>query len=324
MSRRLQPLRRALALAAPAQGGRGSGPRAAGDRAGHAAAGRHRPVPPLVRHAGRRRDARRVRRLEARASARSRRASPPPRRGPAQPVLVSVFLEGGADALSVLSPQGDPLYRKLRPKLALAGGTAFAEDSRLFWHPAAGGLAQLYGEKKVSVMPAIGYTNADQSHFTSRHYWEVGATSTDLRTGWLGRYLDGVGDDGQPAAGTLARRHARAGARDGEGAGRVDRRPRPVRLLEQPRLGRGRDADARARSARSARARRRSGARRGRRRHRAGRPAAQPAAPVPGGRRQAGVHEPGGVPEVGRRVPAAARRPRRDAREPGCRCTSSR
>src|SRR5881398_2986549 len=42
--------------------------------------------------------------------------------GPAQPVLVSVFLEGGADALSVLSPQGDPLYEKLRPKLALAGG----------------------------------------------------------------------------------------------------------------------------------------------------------------------------------------------------------
>ena len=37
--------------------------------------------------------------------------------GPAQPVLVSVFLEGGADALSVLFPAGDPLYKKLRPKL---------------------------------------------------------------------------------------------------------------------------------------------------------------------------------------------------------------
>ena len=116
-------------------------------------------------------------------------------------MLVSIFLEGGADALSVLSPQGDPLYRKLRPKLGLSGGTALAEDSRLFWHPAAGGLAQLYGEQKVSVMPAIGYTNADQSHFTSRHYWEVGATSTDLRTGWLGRYLDGVGAMDNPLQG---------------------------------------------------------------------------------------------------------------------------
>jgi uncharacterized protein (DUF1501 family) len=120
---------------------------------------------------------------------------------PAQPILVSIFLEGGADALSVLSPQGDPLYRKLRPKLGLAGGQALAEDPRLFWHPALGGLAQLYAERKVNVMPAIGYTNADQSHFTSRHYWEVGATDTRLQTGWLGRYLDRVGTMDNPLQG---------------------------------------------------------------------------------------------------------------------------
>jgi uncharacterized protein (DUF1501 family) len=118
-----------------------------------------------------------------------------------QPVLVSVFLEGGADALSVLSPQGDPLYRKLRPQLALSGGIVFDEDDRLFWHPAAAALATLHGEQKVSVMPAIGYTNADQSHFTSRHYWEVGATSTSLQTGWLGRYLDRVGVGDNPLQG---------------------------------------------------------------------------------------------------------------------------
>jgi uncharacterized protein (DUF1501 family) len=50
-------------------------------------------------------------------------------------------------------------------------------------------------------MPAVGYTNADQSHFTSRHYWEVGATSTALRTGWLGRYLDRVGVADNPLQG---------------------------------------------------------------------------------------------------------------------------
>ena len=117
------------------------------------------------------------------------------------PVLVSVFLEGGADGMSILSPQGDPLYRKLRPKLALSGGTAFAEDDRLFWHPAAAGLTQLYGEQKVTVMPAVGYTHPDQSHFTSRHYWEVGATDTHLNTGWLGRYLDAVGTMDNPLQG---------------------------------------------------------------------------------------------------------------------------
>jgi len=120
---------------------------------------------------------------------------------PAQPVLVSVYLEGGADVLSVLSPQGDALYKKLRPHLALSGGATFAEDDRLHWHPATAGLATLYGEKKVTVMPAIGYTNADQSHFTSRHYWEVGATSTSVRTGWLGRYLDTIGVSDNPLQG---------------------------------------------------------------------------------------------------------------------------
>jgi uncharacterized protein (DUF1501 family) len=121
--------------------------------------------------------------------------------GPVQPVLVSVFLEGGADALSVLSPQGDPLYRTLRPTLALTGGTTFAEDDRLHWHRAAAGLSQLHAEGKVTVLPAVGYTNADLSHFTSRHYWEVGATSANLRTGWLGRYLDRVGAADNPLQG---------------------------------------------------------------------------------------------------------------------------
>ena len=55
-------------------------------------------------------------------------------------MLVSVFLAGGIDSLSVLAPVGDPNYRKLRPKLALADseGTPFGEDGRLRWHPVRG------------------------------------------------------------------------------------------------------------------------------------------------------------------------------------------
>ena len=59
----------------------------------------------------------------------------------------------------------------------------------------------LHGEGKVTVLPAVGYTNADQSHFTSRHYWEVGATERNLRTGWLGRYLDLAGTMDNPLQG---------------------------------------------------------------------------------------------------------------------------
>jgi len=123
--------------------------------------------------------------------------------GPAQPVLVSVFLPGGADSLSVLYPALDPNYRKLRPKLALpeSAGPVFAEDERLHWHPALQPLATLHGEGKVSVLPAVGYTHPDQSHFTSRHFWEVGATDARLASGWMGRYLDHAGTPDNPLQG---------------------------------------------------------------------------------------------------------------------------
>jgi uncharacterized protein (DUF1501 family) len=118
-------------------------------------------------------------------------------------VLVSVFLEGGADSMSILFPSGDARYRTLRPTLALpaGAGTAFAEDDRLRWHPAAAPIATLHAEGKVTTFPAVGYTDPDQSHFTSRHYWEVGATSASLRTGWIGRYLDRVGTPDNPLQG---------------------------------------------------------------------------------------------------------------------------
>jgi uncharacterized protein (DUF1501 family) len=122
---------------------------------------------------------------------------------PSGPVLVSVFLDGGADSLSLLFPDGDSEYRRLRPTLALPAGSGvpFAEDDRLRWHPALEPLAQLHGEGKVTTLPAVGYTHVDQSHFTSRHYWEVGATSTQLTTGWLGRYLDHAGSADNPLQG---------------------------------------------------------------------------------------------------------------------------
>jgi uncharacterized protein (DUF1501 family) len=118
-------------------------------------------------------------------------------------VLVSVYLQGGTDALSLLYPANDATYRKLRPTLALptSAGPAFAEDTRLHWHPSLAPIATLHGEGKVAVMPSIGYEHADQSHFTSRHYWEVGATDARLTTGWLGRYLDTIGTQDNPLQG---------------------------------------------------------------------------------------------------------------------------
>jgi uncharacterized protein (DUF1501 family) len=123
--------------------------------------------------------------------------------GPSDAVLVSVFLSGGMDGLSLLAPITDPQYTSLRPTLGLAAdpSLAFAEDADLQWHASAAKLKTLHEEQKVSVLPAIGYTSPNQSHFTSRHYWEVGETNPAGRVGWLGRYLDQHGKPDNPLQG---------------------------------------------------------------------------------------------------------------------------
>jgi uncharacterized protein (DUF1501 family) len=120
-------------------------------------------------------------------------------------VLVSVFLAGGVDALSFLAPVGHSAYATLRPTLKVAQSAnpldAFTEDPTLQWHPSAAPLRDLHRAGKVTVMPAIGYTDPNQSHFTSRHYWEVGELDPSGRVGWLGRYLDRHGAPDNPLQG---------------------------------------------------------------------------------------------------------------------------
>ena len=122
---------------------------------------------------------------------------------PADPVLVSVFLPGGLDSLSVLVPDGDPRYAALRTNLRIqpANGDRFRDDDRLAWAPEAAPLRDLHAAGKLTVVPAVGYADPNQSHFTSRHFWEVGALDARARTGWLGRYLDLHGSADNPLQG---------------------------------------------------------------------------------------------------------------------------
>ncbi len=103
--------------------------------------------------------------------------------GPGQ-VLVSIFCAGGLDSLSLLAPVGDSRYAGLRGGLALPPDSAFtfSEDDRLRWHPDAAAFRDLHTAGRLTVIPAIGYDDPNQSHFTSRHYWEVGTgTSRGLK-----------------------------------------------------------------------------------------------------------------------------------------------
>ncbi|HEY8584284.1 MAG TPA: DUF1501 domain-containing protein [Capillimicrobium sp.] len=124
---------------------------------------------------------------------------------PSQPVLVSIFCSGGADSLSMLAPVGHGEYRKLRPELALPPSTnpldVFRDDDSLHWAPQLAGIRDLHREGKVTVFPGIGYSSPNGSHFTSRHFWDVGKVDPLGREGWLGRYIDRHGSDANPLQG---------------------------------------------------------------------------------------------------------------------------
>jgi uncharacterized protein (DUF1501 family) len=61
-------------------------------------------------------------------------------------VLVSVFLDGGADAISILFPDGDPKYRVLRTTLALPASSGIAFRATVAFSGTFGTGATLHNE----------------------------------------------------------------------------------------------------------------------------------------------------------------------------------
>lgn len=126
---------------------------------------------------------------------------------PNAPILVSVFLPGGADLLDTLVP-GDQYghYADKRRNIKMSEGLPVLGSSGLRLHPSlskgeSGGVAGLYERGQVGFLPGIDYADPDLSHFHSRHFWETGLITHRAATGWLGRWLDHHGGRDNPLQG---------------------------------------------------------------------------------------------------------------------------
>src|SRR5262245_25715804 len=115
----------------------------------------------------------------------------------AQPVLVVVFLRGGCDGLSLVSPTGDSNYVAARPggiRIERNGDNAGilldnpAADVDFRFHPQAKAFAELYAAGDLAVMHAAGLTDATRSHFDAEDRMERAAKG-GTSGGWLGRWL---------------------------------------------------------------------------------------------------------------------------------------
>jgi len=114
-------------------------------------------------------------------------------------VIVSIFLRGGADGLSLCVPFADPAYYTSRTTIAIPrpdsnSATKGINLDNFFMFPQAmSGLVPAYQAQDLLVVHATGSLNNSRSHFDAQRYMEVGKPADpSLITGWLGRHIASV------------------------------------------------------------------------------------------------------------------------------------
>lgn len=118
------------------------------------------------------------------------------------PILVVLFLRGGADGLGMVCPSSDESLIAARPedlrvlrKGDLAGRVIKQDiaDIDFRFHHAMGDFADLYDAGDLSLVHASGLTEATRSHFDAEARIERGlfggATAPGDPTGWISRWL---------------------------------------------------------------------------------------------------------------------------------------
>ena len=115
-------------------------------------------------------------------------------------VIVSIFLRGGADGLSLCVPFGDANYYTGRPTIAIPRPDSTATATRgialdnFFALPRAmQALYPSYEAGNLLVVHATGSVDPSRSHFDAQKFMEVGKPrDPGIVTGWLGRHLASV------------------------------------------------------------------------------------------------------------------------------------
>jgi uncharacterized protein (DUF1501 family) len=114
----------------------------------------------------------------------------------ARDILVSIFLRGAADGLTIAPPYADPSYYAARPKLSIPppdSGSPFAAtdlDGFFGLAPAMSPLKTAFDAGHLLIVNACGSKDPSRSHFDGQRFMEVGKPAdVQLGTGWLARHL---------------------------------------------------------------------------------------------------------------------------------------
>ncbi len=114
-------------------------------------------------------------------------------------VIVSIFMRGGADGLSLCVPYGDPAYYTSRTTIAIPRPDASSANRGIdldgfFMLPQAmAALVPAFAAKNLLITHATGQTYVTRSHFDAQRFMETGKPADPtIITGWLGRHLASI------------------------------------------------------------------------------------------------------------------------------------
>jgi uncharacterized protein (DUF1501 family) len=120
------------------------------------------------------------------------------------PVLVALYLRGGADALSLVVPHADPAYYSVRPTIHVPAGTELDLDGFFGFHPSLAPLLPYYQSGRLAVLHACGSPSDTRSHFDAQDFMEFAAPDDKtVQVGWLNRFLSSAGINGSLSAVTI-------------------------------------------------------------------------------------------------------------------------
>ncbi|UOB16122.1 DUF1501 domain-containing protein [Abyssalbus ytuae] len=111
-------------------------------------------------------------------------------------ILVIIRLKGGNDGLNTIVPVYDyDTYANARPTLRVQEGNLIRLDDNFAMPNFMGNLERMWGDGEMKAIHGVGYPDQSLSHFRGTDIIASAISTSEVETGWLGRYFQEVYPD---------------------------------------------------------------------------------------------------------------------------------
>src|SRR3989449_7537162 len=99
-----------------------------------------------------------------------------------RPTLVCLFQRGAVDGLNMIVPHGEPAYYQERPRIAVPADSVVDLDGHFGLHPSLAPLKELWDNKSLAAIHAVGSPDSTRSHFDAQDYMRSEEHTSELQS----------------------------------------------------------------------------------------------------------------------------------------------